>query len=89
MDPIESDMNTRNDKEKTFMWVMTAENAAEFYDRCLRTESLSKAERINILNQMASEGKISHAISSSQKPEDLLTDLSKVAKILYVKGDNK
>lgn len=69
------------------MFYMTAEEALEFFERVKSLKEDTEEARMELLVQMANEGKKISIGQTSRTKEQVIEDYSKHGKVLYVKKD--
>lgn len=74
----------------SFVWLLNADTALEFYDRCLRGEVVTEDEKNEVLLQMYREGLIECLGHTTLSKDEVAAELSKVARVLKIeKRDEK
>jgi len=72
-------------------WEMTVDTALEFYKRCVERNAETEEERMEILAELAKEGKMTSVTSSKNTKEEYIREKAKHFKILKItkKDDSK
>lgn len=72
------------------MFDLSVENAQEFFERCMKREANTLEERLEILREMAEEGKIKRIMATDRTPDQVAKDLSKhYDNVLIIKPKKK
>ena len=74
--------------EGNYLWLLSADAALEFYDRCERKEAITEKERAAVMIQMYREGLIQCLGHTLMSKAEAIEQLAKVANIIQVRKKN-
>lgn len=69
-------------------WEMTSGTALEFFKRCMKQKAETEQARIEILIQLAEEGKIDRATTTNKSKEEYMKDKAKHFRVLSISRKN-
>lgn len=72
-----------------YLWLLNADSALEFYDRCLRKEAITQKEKNDILFQMCKEGLIECLGHTTMSKAEVAAELAKIGKVLHITNEQK
>lgn len=73
--------------KKSIAWMMTADTAMEFFKRCMETGAETEQEKVEILTDLAREGRMTSVTVTGKSREEYIQDKAKHFKILRIKKD--
>lgn len=65
-------------------WTMTADIAMEFFKRCQERGANTEPERVEILAELAKEGKMQSVVATNKTKEEYIEDKAKHFKVLKI-----
>ena len=73
--------------KKNLVWTMTADVALEFYQRCMEMGAETLRDKLDILVDLAKEGKIANVVETGRTLDEIARDSAKnFGNTLYIKG---
>jgi hypothetical protein len=74
---------------KSIAWTMTADIAMEFFKRCQEREAKTEQERVEILVELAEEGKMSNVVVTKKSKDEYVKDKARHFNVLEINGEDK
>jgi len=72
------------------LWNMDVDTAIEFYKRCMERNAETEEERVEILTELAEEGRINCVSQTNRTPEQVAEDMSKnYGNTLFLRADGE
>lgn len=63
--------------EKNLIWEMDLNVLEEFYQRCIDKNAETEEDKIKVLTELATEGKMNRVVETARSKEQIVSDLKK------------
>lgn len=69
---------------KHIAWTMSVDTALEFYKRCRERNATTEKEKVEILTELAQEGRMTSVTATDKTRDEYIADKAKHFKILKI-----
>lgn len=69
---------------KHIAWTMSVDTALEFYKRCMERNATTEKEKVEILTELAQEGRMQSVTATDKTKDEYIADKAKHFKVLKI-----